>query len=77
MTAVTWEEKPSNLTVSKLFRSTTGEGNFNWRFVFPFEYEVAENNLVYTQKDSVFSWDKTTRKIKPILQPELGKQTEG
>jgi hypothetical protein len=27
------------------YRSLTGEGNFNWRFVFPFEYLAAEEKV--------------------------------
>ena len=27
------------------YRSLTGEGNFNWRFVFPFDYLVAEEKV--------------------------------
>ncbi|CAG5125218.1 unnamed protein product [Candidula unifasciata] len=27
------------------YRSLTGEGNFNWRFVFPFDYLVAEEKI--------------------------------
>ena len=41
----------------------TGEGNFNWRFVFPFDYLVAEEKIVITRKDNVFSWDETETKI--------------
>lgn len=32
------------------YRSLTGEGNFNWRFVFPFDYLVAEEKCVVTKK---------------------------
>lgn len=32
------------------YRSLDGEGNFNWRFVFDFEYLPAEQKVVYTQK---------------------------
>jgi otoferlin len=27
------------------YRSLTGEGNFNWRFIFPFEYLAAEEKV--------------------------------
>ena len=32
------------------YRSLTGEGNFNWRLVFDFEYLPAETRIVYSQK---------------------------
>jgi hypothetical protein len=31
-------------------RSLDGEGNFNWRFVFPFDYMVAEQTMVVKKK---------------------------
>lgn len=46
-----------------LNRSLTGEGNFNWRFMFPFDYLVAEEKIVISRKDNVFSWDETETKI--------------
>ncbi|XP_061418483.1 otoferlin isoform X4 [Lethenteron reissneri] len=45
------------------YNSVTGEGNFNWRFVFPFDYLVAEEKIVMSKKESVFSWDETEYKI--------------
>ena len=35
------------------YRSLNGEGNFNWRFVFPFEYFPAEEKVVIKKKVSV------------------------
>jgi len=32
------------------YRSMDGEGNFNWRFVFPFEYIPAEQVMVIKKK---------------------------
>ena len=43
----------------EIFRSLTGEGNFNWRFIFPFDYLVAEQKIVVSKKESVLSWDET------------------
>ncbi|KAL3320563.1 hypothetical protein Ciccas_000767 [Cichlidogyrus casuarinus] len=40
------------------YRSLTGEGNFNWRFVFAFEYDNATDQIVYSKKDSVFAIDE-------------------
>ena len=48
-------------------RSLTGEGNFNWRFVFPFEYLAAEEKIVISRKESVFSWDDSITKVPPRL----------
>ena len=31
-----------------------GEGNFNWRFVFPFSYIPAEKKLVVKEKVHIF-----------------------
>ncbi|XP_066479336.1 fer-1-like protein 6 isoform X2 [Tiliqua scincoides] len=45
------------------YNSLTGEGNFNWRFVFPFHYLPAEKQMVVTKRESIFSLDKTERKI--------------
>ena len=41
----------------------TGEGNFNWRFMFPFQYLAAEEKVVISKKESMFSWDETTSKV--------------
>ena len=32
------------------YRSMDGEGNFNWRFVYPFEYIPAEQVMVIKKK---------------------------
>ncbi|MED6247032.1 Fer-1-like protein 6, partial [Ataeniobius toweri] len=49
------------------YNSLTGEGNFNWRFVFPFSYLPAEKILVVKKKDHIFSLDKTEQKLPAIL----------
>jgi len=53
----------SNYNLTLLLRSLTGEGNFNWRFMFPFDYLVAEEKIVISRKDNVFSWDETETKV--------------
>ncbi|XP_014771959.1 otoferlin isoform X1 [Octopus bimaculoides] len=45
------------------YRSLTGEGNFNWRFIFPFDYLLAEEKIVISRKETLFSWDETETKI--------------
>ncbi|RWS19099.1 otoferlin-like protein, partial [Leptotrombidium deliense] len=47
------------------YRSVTGEGNFNWRFIFPFAYLPSEDKIVVHQKGSLFSVDTTEIKIPP------------
>uniref|UniRef100_A0A672ZSG3 Otoferlin n=1 Tax=Sphaeramia orbicularis TaxID=375764 RepID=A0A672ZSG3_9TELE len=45
------------------YHSITGEGNFNWRFVYPFDYLMAEEKIVISKKESMFAWDETQYKI--------------
>uniref|UniRef100_A0A670JV71 Fer-1 like family member 6 n=1 Tax=Podarcis muralis TaxID=64176 RepID=A0A670JV71_PODMU len=45
------------------YNSLTGEGNFNWRFVFPFHYLPAEKQVVVSKRENIFSLEKTERKI--------------
>uniref|UniRef100_A0AAY4ATQ3 Otoferlin n=1 Tax=Denticeps clupeoides TaxID=299321 RepID=A0AAY4ATQ3_9TELE len=49
------------------YHSLTGEGNFNWRFIYPFEYLMAEEKIVILKKESMFAWDETEYKIPPRL----------
>ncbi|XP_011330967.2 otoferlin isoform X3 [Ooceraea biroi] len=53
------------------YRSLTGEGNFNWRFIFPFDYLVAEEKIVINRKESLFSWDETECKIPARLELQV------
>lgn len=48
------------------YRSLDGEGNFNWRFLFNFEYLPAEKRIVYTHKQR-FGFVNIERKLKPII----------
>lgn len=52
------------------YRSLGGEGNFNWRFIFPFDYLPAEQACVMAKKEHFWSLDRTENKIPPhfILQ---------
>ncbi|XP_069467461.1 myoferlin [Ambystoma mexicanum] len=49
------------------YRSLDGEGNFNWRFVFPFEYLPAEQLCVISKKENFWSLDKTEFRVPPKL----------
>lgn len=48
------------------YRSLNGEGNFNWRFAFDFDYLPAEKKIVYTHRQR-FSFMSIERKIDPVL----------
>ena len=59
-----WLQDPVDAQATDVhYRSLMGEGNFNWRFVFPFEYLAAEEKIVISKKESMFSWDETTSKV--------------
>uniref|UniRef100_A0A8B9EGZ2 Dysferlin n=1 Tax=Anser cygnoides TaxID=8845 RepID=A0A8B9EGZ2_ANSCY len=49
------------------YRSMGGEGNFNWRFIFPFDYLPAEQMCYIAKKEHFWSLDKTENKIPPQL----------
>ncbi|XP_030237617.1 fer-1-like protein 6 [Gadus morhua] len=49
------------------YNSLTGEGNFNWRFVFPFHYLPAEKVLVISKRSSIFSLDCSEQKLPAVL----------
>ncbi|KAM9626808.1 fer-1-like protein 6 [Trichechus inunguis] len=49
------------------YNSLTGEGNFNWRFLFPFHYLPAEKQLVITKRENIFSLEKTECKTPAVL----------
>ncbi|XP_062933805.1 fer-1-like protein 5 [Cynocephalus volans] len=45
------------------YHSLTGEGNFNWRFIFTMDYLAAEGVCVQSQKDYIWSLDPTLMKF--------------
>ncbi|XP_075881234.1 fer-1-like protein 4 isoform X2 [Nelusetta ayraudi] len=49
------------------FNSLTGEGNFNWRFVFRFDYLPTEKEVVYKKKESFFSLEATEFRQPAVL----------
>ncbi|KAM6214398.1 fer-1-like protein 6 [Rhynchocyon petersi] len=49
------------------YNSLTGEGNFNWRFLFPFQYLPAEKQMVITKRENIFSLEKMECKTPAVL----------
>ncbi|XP_059890445.1 myoferlin isoform X3 [Delphinus delphis] len=49
------------------YRSLDGEGNFNWRFVFPFDYLPAEQLCLVAKKEHFWSKDQTEFRVPPKL----------
>ncbi|KAM6242732.1 fer-1-like protein 4 isoform 2-T2 [Spheniscus humboldti] len=49
------------------FNSLTGEGNFNWRFIFHFNYLPTEKEITYKKKDSVFSMEESEFREPAVL----------
>ncbi|BFY97443.1 hypothetical protein BsWGS_00482 [Bradybaena similaris] len=47
------------------YRSLDGEGNFNWRFVFPFDYQLAEQTMIVKKKEHFWSLDETELRTTP------------
>lgn len=45
-----WLKGPQDVQATDIhYRSLTGEGNFNWRFLFPFDYLAAEERIVLSR----------------------------
>ena len=63
--------------VQKLFvclfviRSLDGDGNFNWRFIFPFDYIAAEQCVVIKRKTHFWSLDETETREPPVLMIQI------
>ncbi|KAG7226386.1 hypothetical protein INR49_013797 [Caranx melampygus] len=49
------------------YRSLDGDGNFNWRFVFEFDYLPAEQLCLVSKKEHFWSLDKSEFRIPPKL----------
>lgn len=72
---IRWLKGPEDCQSTDIhYRSLTGEGNFNWRFIFPFDYLVAEEKIVINRKESLFSWDETECKIPARLELQVKKK---
>ncbi len=50
-----------------LTRSMDGEGNFNWRMRFPFQYLPAEECMVLKRKEHFWSLDETEQHMPALL----------
>ena len=44
-----------------------GDGNFNWRFTYDFDYLTTEQNLVVKKKEHFWSLDQTEIKLPPVF----------
>lgn len=49
------------------YRSLDGDGNFNWRYVFGFDYLPAEQLCIVSRKEHFWNLDKTEFRIPPKL----------
>uniref|UniRef100_A0A3Q0SXZ4 Myoferlin n=1 Tax=Amphilophus citrinellus TaxID=61819 RepID=A0A3Q0SXZ4_AMPCI len=49
------------------YRSLDGDGNFNWRFIFGFDYLPTEQLCVVSRKEHFWNMDKTEFRIPPKL----------
>ncbi|KAK2820769.1 hypothetical protein Q5P01_023728 [Channa striata] len=49
------------------YRSLDGDGNFNWRFIFGFDFLPAEQLCLVSKKEHFWSLDKTEFRISPKL----------
>ncbi|XP_034538293.1 myoferlin [Notolabrus celidotus] len=49
------------------YRSLDGDGNFNWRYIFGFEYLPAEQLCVVSRKEHFWNLDKTEFRIPPKM----------
>ena len=50
MFVVGWLKSTNTRTLIFITTTIEGEGNFNWRFVFPFNYIPAEQEIVVLKK---------------------------
>lgn len=53
------------------YRSLDGDGNFNWRMVFPFDYLPIEKKVVVKKKEHFWSLDETEEKTAPKLKVQI------
>ncbi|XP_029311419.1 LOW QUALITY PROTEIN: myoferlin-like [Cottoperca gobio] len=53
------------------YRSLDGDGNFNWRFIFDFDYLPAEQLCLVSKKERFWSLDKSEFRIPPKLMVQI------
>ncbi|KAI4471231.1 fer-1-like [Holotrichia oblita] len=53
------------------YRSLGGEGNFNWRFVFPFRYLKTEHKIVVVKREKAFDLVHSERKVPCVLKLQV------
>lgn len=53
------------------YRSLDGDGNFNWRMVFPFDYLPIEKKVVVKKKEHFWSLDETEEKATAKLKIQI------
>ncbi|XP_076016465.1 myoferlin isoform X1 [Genypterus blacodes] len=53
------------------YRSLDGDGNFNWRFIFGFDYLPAEQLCLVSRKEHFWNLDKTEFRIPPKLNIQI------
>ncbi|XP_049542639.1 myoferlin [Anopheles darlingi] len=53
------------------YRSLTGEGNFNWRMIFPFRYSPADGMMVIRRKKAFYEQFDTELKFPPVLTVQI------
>ncbi|XP_058065852.1 fer-1-like protein 6 [Anopheles bellator] len=53
------------------YRSLTGEGNFNWRMIFPFHYSPADATIVIRRKKAFYERFDTETKYPPVLTVQI------
>ncbi|GJQ70945.1 hypothetical protein Trydic_g861 [Trypoxylus dichotomus] len=53
------------------YRSLGGEGNFNWRFIFPFSYLKTEHKIVIVKKERIFDLTPTEQKVPCVLKLQV------
>ncbi|XP_031785250.1 otoferlin isoform X4 [Nasonia vitripennis] len=58
-----WILAEDNQRTDVHYNSLTGEGNFNWRFVFRFTWARGERMMIVSRKASVFARDETEQKM--------------
>ncbi|KAG1682553.1 Dysferlin [Nymphon striatum] len=57
--------------MSDIYVKACISGNFNWRFVFPFEYLVAEQSIVVKKKAHFWSLDATELHVQPKISLQI------